>query len=248
MKLIKPDWPLPENVRAAVTARIGGNSSGPWQSANFGLNSGDDIAVVNSNRKALQQQLGLQRSPCWLRQVHGTTIVEAGSDSLEAEADGAISRIPGLAAVVLTADCLPVLLCDRAGTVVAAVHAGWRGLAAGIIRACVADMGVAADNLLVYLGPAISQSQFEVGPEVRQQFAASAMGVEHQQLIEASFTAGDGDRLQADIYQLARAELAMLGVNDVYCGHYCTASQPELFYSYRREGVTGRMASLVWIE
>ncbi|MGS2723779.1 peptidoglycan editing factor PgeF [Porticoccus sp. GXU_MW_L64] len=247
MKLIKPDWPLPANVGAAVTTRIGGNSNGPWGNANFGLNSGDDIAVVNGNRKVLQQQLGLQHSPCWLRQVHGTTVVEAGPDTLEAEADGVVSRTSGLAAVVLTADCLPLLLCDRAGTVVAAVHAGWRSLAAGIIRRCVTDMGVAAENLLAYLGPAISQPQFEVGPEVRQQFAGNAMGAQHQQLIEACFIAGKGDRQQADIYQLARTELAMLGVNDIYGGDYCTASQGELFYSYRRDGVTGRMASLVWL-
>ena len=248
MKLIEPDWPRPANVKAAITTRQGGHSEGCWQSANFGLNSGDDLTAVARNRQQLQHQLGLPQCPQWLRQVHGIDVVEANSGMVEPQADGVISRQPGIAAVVLTADCLPVLLCDRAGTVVVAVHAGWRGLAAGIIRTCVASMGVEADNLMAYLGPAISQPHFEVGPEVKTQFVGSAMGVVHQKEIDACFAAGKGDRLQADIYQLARAELTALGIADIYGGDYCTFSQEELFYSYRRDGVTGRMASLIWLK
>ncbi|MCV6604567.1 MAG: peptidoglycan editing factor PgeF, partial [Porticoccaceae bacterium] len=228
--------------------RQGGNSAGPWQSANFGLNSGDELATVALNRQQLQQQLGLLQSPNWLRQVHGTDVLEARPGMAEQQADGVISRLPGLAAVVLTADCLPVLLCDCSGSVVAAVHAGWRGLAAGIVRTCVAAMGVEAGELSAYLGPAISQANFEVGAEVRAQFLDKALGATHQQAMEACFSAGEGDRLQADIYQLARAELAALGVSHVYGGEYCTFAQQDLFYSYRRDGTTGRMASLVWVE
>ncbi|UTW46466.1 peptidoglycan editing factor PgeF [bacterium SCSIO 12696] len=248
MKLIRPDWPLPNNVHVAITTRQGGYSSAPWQSANFGLNSGDDCAVVERNRCALQQQLGLESTPHWLGQVHGTEVLGVENSAPEDEADGAISREPGKAAVVLTADCLPVLFCNRAGTVVAAVHAGWRGLANGILRNCVEAMDVANNELSAYLGPAISQPCFEVGPEVREQFLKHALNDEHRGRIEASFMAGEGDRLLADIYQLARAELNLLGVTDIHGGDFCTYSQQELFYSYRRDGVTGRLASLIWLE
>ncbi|WIO73636.1 peptidoglycan editing factor PgeF [Porticoccaceae bacterium LTM1] len=248
MKLLTPDWPAPAEVKAVLTTRLGGYSEAPWDSFNLGLRTGDDQEHMASNRALLNDATGLGQSPQWLHQVHGKTVVEASADGVEREADAAVSRTPGLAAAVLTADCLPVLFCAENGSVVAAAHAGWRGLAGGVLRNTVDAMGVEPGQILAYLGPAISQTHFEVGPEVKAAFQANAINSGHGKEIDAGFIAGKGDRLQADIYALAKAELNAIGVNAVYGGNYCTYSQPDLFYSYRRDGVTGRMASLIWIE
>ena len=247
MKLLTPDWPLPDNVQALISTRQGGVSPAPWDAANFGLNSGDCAARVQENRLRLQQAANLVSQPQWLRQVHGNHVVDAVSGDVELQADAVVSRHIGLAVAVLTADCLPVLFCDRAGSVVAAAHAGWRGLAAGVLRNTVESMKVAPDQLLAYLGPAISQPFFEVGPEVQQVFAEQAINSHHRQQIANSFIAGSDGRQQADLCQLARAELYALGLTSVYGGEYCTCRQQELFYSYRRDGVTGRLASLIWL-
>jgi YfiH family protein len=189
------------------------------------------------------------RQPKWLNQVHGTEIVEADGNSNIPDADACISRTPGLPAVVMTADCLPVLLCDQAGSVVAAVHAGWRSLANGIIRKTVVAMGVDISSLFAYLGPAISRQHFEVGTEVKEHFLRETISSDHSQKINDSFVVSSSDKNKeyADLYSLARAELLVLGVTAIYGGEYCTYEQQNLFFSYRRDGQTGRMASLIWL-
>ena len=248
--LLIPDWPAPVNVRSAVTTRRGGVSLPPWDAFNLALHVGDSSDAVTQNRRRLRQQLELPREPGWLEQVHGTRVlnldVGSGPDN---RADASLSRT-GHPCVVMTADCLPVLFCDRAGTVVAASHAGWRGLATGILRNTVASMAVAPTDILAWLGPAIGPACFEVGAEVVTAFEENAVDGLHRQAIPACFATSPsypGKRL-ADIYALARAELQSLGVSAIYGGGLCTVTDSDNWYSYRRDGVTGRMASLVWLE
>ncbi|MDD5296347.1 MAG: peptidoglycan editing factor PgeF [Rhodocyclaceae bacterium] len=235
---ILPDWPAPGNVRALSTTRAGGVSPTPYASMNLGNHVGDDPECVARNRDILAGATGAR--PLWLNQVHGTAIAVAGSAVPGAAADGSVSRLPGAACAVMTADCLPVLLCDRAGTVVAAAHAGWRGLCAGVIESAVAAMGVAPGEVLAWLGPAIGPEAFEVGAEVRQAFT------EHDPEAALAFREREG-RWLGDLYLLARQRLAVLGVAGTWGGGLCTFGDPERFYSFRRDGVTGRMASLVWL-
>lgn len=237
---IVPDWPAPTNVHALATTRHGGVSVGPYTSLNPGDHVGDDPAAVAANRRKLQACLPAQ--PVWLKQVHGSGIVDAGHVLGVPEADGSVARLPNVVCAVLTADCLPVLLSDRAGTVVAAAHAGWRGLADGVIEAAVKAMAVEAGEILAWLGPAIGPRAFEVGPEVRQIF------MEHDPAAALAFIPSvHAGKWLADIYLLARQRLGRMGVTQVFGGAYCTFSDEERFYSYRRDGVTGRMASLVWL-
>ena len=236
-----PDWPLPANVRAVTTTRSGGVSTGPYRSMNPADHVGDDPAAVRANRARLTDVLGLPGEPAWLRQVHGTRVVAAGATAAGSEADASWSDRPGVVCAVLTADCLPVLLGDRQGRRVAAIHAGWRGLAAGVIEATVAALAPAGGELLAWLGPAIGAGAFTVGEEVREAFVAHDPGARE------AFTAGPGDRLQADLYRLARQRLAGVGISGVYGGHWCTFSDAGRFFSYRRERVTGRMATLIWL-
>lgn len=237
---IIPDWPAPPNVRALVTTRQGGVSLPPWDSFNLGDHVGDDPARVAENRKRLRARL--PGEPVWLRQVHGTRCVDAGAVAPGTEADAAISRRPGVVCAVLTADCLPVLLCDDAGAVVGAAHAGWRGLLSGVIEATVAAMAIPAERLQAWLGPAIGAQSFEVGDEVRTQFMA------HNLAAKAAFVAGNPGKWQCDIHLLARQRLAALGVRRIASADFCTVRDRERFFSYRRDGVTGRMASLIWLE
>ena len=237
---IVPDWPAPPGVRALITTRAGGVSRGAYAGLNLGMGSGDDAGDVARNRASLRQWLPAE--PLWLRQVHGTTVAEAGNMEDRPEADAAVARRPGAVCAVLTADCLPVLLCDEAGTVVAAVHAGWRGLCAGVIEQTLRAMDRPPEALLAYLGPAIGPAAYEVGAEVREAFIAADPGS------EAAFAPGKPGKFYADLYALARRRLAGSGVLMVYGGGYCTYSERERFYSYRRDGVTGRMASLIWIQ
>jgi len=240
---IVPAWPAPVNVHALVTTRQGGVSVAPYASLNLGDHVGDDPVAVAANRRILQASLPAQ--PVWLKQVHGRGIVVADHATGVPEADGSVARKAGVVCAALTADCLPVLLCDRAGTVVAAVHAGWRGLADGVVEAAVKAMTVEAGEILAWLGPAIGPQAFEVGGEVRQIFMANDPAAEAAFI--PSPCAGAGKWL-ADIYLLARQRLARIGVSQVYGGKYCTHAEAERFFSYRRDGVTGRMASLVWLE
>lgn len=239
-ELIIPDWPAPPNVRALVTTRQGGVSLSPWDSFNLGDHVGDDPAQVAENRKRLRARL--PGDPVWLRQVHGTRCVDAGAVAPGTEADAAISRQPGVVCAVLTADCLPLLLCDDAGTVVGVAHAGWRGLLSGVIEATVAAMATPAERLQAWLGPAIGAQSFEVGDEVRTQFMA------HNLAAKAAFVVGNPGKWQCDIHLLARQRLVALGVRRIASADFCTVRDRESFFSYRRDGVTGRMASLIWLE
>ncbi len=240
-QFILPDWPAPANVRAAVTTRAGGASRAPYDTFNLATHVGDDPAAVRENRARLRAALLLPAEPVWLKQVHGVVMVDAAQNGVEPEADGAFATQPGAVCAVLTADCLPVLLCNRAGTKVAALHAGWRGLAGGVIEAGVKVLGVPGSELLAWLGPAIGPASFEVGPEVRVAF------IQHDaQAAQAFRVARDGKYL-ADIYQLARIRLQRLGVTAVYGGGFCTVTDSARFFSYRRDGATGRMAALIWL-
>lgn len=241
LDLIEADWPAPSNVRAVATTRAGGVSVGAFASLNLGSHVGDDSNAVSENRLRLRTALALPRDPVWLNQVHGHAVVEATAHDAPPTADASFSRSPGQACVVLTADCLPVLLCDRDGTRVAAAHAGWRGLAGGVVESALRAMAVAPDRVLAWLGPAIEQDMFEVGPEVREQFVARSVDNSH------AFQPNARGRWQADLYDLARRELARLGVTQVFGGGFRCHADRDRFYSYRRDGTTGRMATLVWM-
>ena len=237
-----PDWPAAPRVRAITTTRQGGVSPGRYASMNPADHVDDDPAAVMTNRQILQQELGLPGQPVWLQQVHGTVVVNAATAGEFPTADAACSSQPGIVCAVLTADCLPVLLSDTAGQCVAAVHAGWRGLAAGVIEQAVIAMGRPGETLLAWLGPAIGPSVYRVGDEVRDTFMAH-----HQEAGEA-FRAGAEGEWFADLYRLARQRLAACGVTAVYGGGYCSFTEAERFYSYRRDGATGRMATLIWLD
>lgn len=238
---IEPDWPAPAQVRALTTTRAGGVSLGSYAGLNLGDHVGDDPARVALNRAQLRQGLGLPTEPQWLRQVHGCAVASDPAQAGVCEADAALATGPGLVCAVLTADCLPLLFCDRAGTRVAAVHAGWRGLADGVIEAAVGALHTAPADLLVWLGPAIGPGAFEVGDEVRAAFLA------RDPAAAVAFRPSPAGRWLADIYALARRRLEALGVRQVWGGGLCTFADPGRFYSYRRDGATGRMASLIWL-
>lgn len=245
---IQPDWPAPTNVRAISTLRTGGVSVGAFANLNLATHVGDAAVAVAENRRRLQAALDLDSAPLWLNQVHGVGVVAAdarvssvGSSADVPTADASICTGPGRACTVLTADCLPVLFCDREGTRVGAAHAGWRGLAGGVLGATVTALDAAPDQLMAWLGPAIEQSAFEVGPEVRDQFLARNAGA------AAAFAVNAQGRWQADLYALARLELASLGIQRVYGGTYRCFADAARFFSYRRDGQTGRMATMIWL-
>lgn len=240
---LQPDWPAPSRVRAVVTTRTNGCSAAPYASLNLGDHVGDDPQRVTRNRALLMQQLALAAPPRWLEQVHGCDLLDCSLSREERpRADAAVSRMPGEVCAVLTADCLPLLICDRAGEQVAAVHAGWRGLAAGIIEKTLARFDCPGSDLLVWLGPAIGPEAFEVGDEVRALFTGL------NPADEAAFRPSPSGRWLADIYRLARSRLAPWRPGFIGGGDRCTFSEPEHFFSYRRDGETGRMASLIWIQ
>lgn len=240
--LLVPDWPAPSAVHAAITTRKGGVSRPPFDSLNLAQHVGDDPVAVAENRARLTAAARLPATPVWLDQVHGTRVLDCARPGPDRKADAAISERRGEVCVVMTADCLPVLLCNSAGSRVAAVHAGWRGLAGGVIEAALAGFTDPADQLLAWLGPAIGPDAFEVGPEVRERF------LRHDPAADNGFQQGRPGHWLADIYQLARLRLQRAGVGFIGGGDYCTVTDRERFYSYRRDGVTGRMASLIWIE
>lgn len=238
---IVPDWPAPASVCALVTTRNGGASTGAYSSMNVSSRSDDDAQAVAHNIGLLQSVAGV--APQWLSQVHGVAVASVDTYAGTIEADGAVATKPGRTAVVRIADCLPVLFCNRRGTLVAAAHAGWRGLCAGVLEATVAAMPVSPGSLLAWLGPAIGPGAFEVGRDVRDAFiardiAASAAFIPHP--------AASGKWL-ADLYMLARQRLRRAGVEAIYGGGLCTASDPGRFFSYRRDGMTGRMAAMIWL-
>lgn len=238
---IVPDWPAPAAVRAFVTTRAGGVSEGPYAEMNLGAHVGDSPEAVMRNRTRLRNDL--PGEPFWLDQVHGVAVAEAGAEVGAIVADASVSRRPGEVCAIMTADCLPVLFCNAAGSVVAAAHAGWRGLAAGVLEACIARMQVPAATLMAWLGPAIGPGVFEVGSEVRAAFVSADPRAE-----EAFRPAAQSGKWLADLFLLARLRLARAGVRHVSGGGLCTYSNPGRFYSYRRDGRTGRFASLIWME
>ena len=243
MEFIRPDWQALPHIKALATTRLDGCSLGPYAGLNLGDHVQDKPEHVAANRQRLITDLGLSRAPQWLSQVHGTELVEAKDDGVCRQADGCWSSEKGLACIVMTADCLPVLLTNQQGTMVAAVHAGWRGLLNGILDQALQGFDNPAD-VHIWLGPAIGAEAFEVGEEVKDQFVAI------QPQAEAAFVPvlGAQGKYLADIYQLARLRLQAAGAVHISGGSYCTYTDAERFYSYRRDGVTGRMASLIWIE
>ncbi|MCD2450261.1 peptidoglycan editing factor PgeF [Methylicorpusculum oleiharenae] len=235
---LTPEWPVPGNVFAVTTLRTGGFSEGGYQSLNPALHVGDNPEVVMRNRARISELLDLPAEPVWLQQVHGNTVIDAAqADGLSA-ADASFTNQAGVVCAVLTADCLPVLLCSRDGLSVAAVHAGWRGLLDGVITNTVNVLH--GKDLLVWLGPAIGSAAFEVGAEVRSAFLAKSIR------FGAAFTESHDGKWLADIYALARIDLASVGINQVYGGGFCTVTDADRFYSFRRDKQTGRMASLIW--
>ena len=250
MDLIVPNWPgAPAKIGALTTTRRGGVSHGRYGDGhgggglNLGDHVGDRVEAVAQNRGLLQALLPAQ--PLWLSQVHGNQVLDAQTAIDQRQADASIATGPGVACAILHADCLPVLLCDTTGQVVGAAHAGWRGLAAGVLQNTVARMHAAgAGDLLAWLGPAIGSDQFEVGQDVWDTFVGPDPHA------RSAFIASPDrpGKYLADIYQLARQILGKAGVARIYGGDFCTVSDAERFYSYRRDGVTGRMASLIWLK
>ena len=237
-----PDWPAPQGVCSLITTRHGGVSQGVYSSLNLGDHVGDDPLSVRTNRARVSDVL--KSTPVWLNQVHGTRVVDASGISINdqpPQADASFSREPGVGCVVMTADCLPVLFCDDSGSVVAAAHAGWRGLLAGVLETTIMTMGISGENIMAYLGPAIGPEAFEVGDEVRSAFVAK------NEKAALAFQPSRAGKWLADIYLLARQRLSGQGVDRVFGGDFCTVNEVERFFSYRRDGQTGRMASLIWI-
>lgn len=241
---IVPDWPAPKRVHTLVTTRQGGASRAPWASFNLGERVGDDPVAVAENRRSLQ--VHLPDEPKWLKQVHGTRCVDATLVTSPTEADASFTRQPCIVCAVQTADCLPVFFCDDDASVVAVAHAGWRGLVAGVLESTVHSMQVNPAQLLVWLGPAIGPNKFEVGGEVRTAFMAHDAQAS-QAFVPTANGKFDGKWL-ADIYALARMRLAAVGIQRVTSTNWCTVTQGDKFFSYRRDGVTGRMASCIWLE
>jgi YfiH family protein len=240
-EFIRVDWPAPANVHAVTTLRGGGFSQPPYATFNLAAHVGDDPTAVAANRARLGRLLRLPAEPRWLDQRHTATVIDAERSTHPAHgADASFAGRPGVVCAVLTADCLPLLLCNRDGSRVAAAHAGWRGLAAGVLEATVTALDEPGDRLLAWLGPAIGPQAFEVGDEVREAFVA------HDPAAQQAFRPTSGNRWLADLYLLAGQRLAACGVTAIYGGGWCTYSEPERFYSYRRDRTTGRMASLIW--
>jgi YfiH family protein len=237
---IVPDWPAPTAVRALVTTRAGGASRGPFAALNLGTRVGDDPAAVARNREILRSRL--PADPVWLQQVHGTAVVDAESAGALPRADGAVARARHSVCAVLTADCVPVLLAHRSGAVVGIAHAGWRGLAGGVIEATLARMAVPPGGVIAWLGPGIGPLAYEVGRDVYDAFVVPDTA------LAAAFVPRRDGKFLADLYALARRRLAAAGVTGVYGGGFCTYTDTARFYSYRREQTTGRFASLIWIE
>ncbi|HOY69344.1 MAG TPA: peptidoglycan editing factor PgeF [Methylotenera sp.] len=240
---VLPDWPAPTNVKAIQTTRLGGVSRAPYNSLNFGMHVKDNAQHVAQNRQLLSPILPSE--PVWLNQVHGIQVVDAAAASCVPEADASYAQQKNVVCVTMTADCLPVLLCDNMGTVVASIHAGWRSLCDGVIEATVAKMRINANDLMAWLGPAIGPHAFEVGGEVRAQFIAKDAQA------EIAFKP-HGEKWLADIYTIARQRLKNLGVTQVYGGQengqkFCTYTDEARFFSFRRDGDTGRMATLIWL-
>lgn len=243
-RIENPTWLIPPGVNLAFSTREGGSSLPPFASLNLGLHVGDDPQKVLANRQLIAEQLNLPAAPAWLEQIHSVDIIDADNSRVH-HADGSYTRSFEQVCVVMTADCLPVLLCDENGTEVAAVHAGWRGLCDGIIEATVVKFAHQPTELIAYLGPAIGPSAFEVGPEVKAQFEAKHP--QSCQFFSAHTNAQGEQKYMADIQGLATFRLNLLGVKRIFKDQRCTLTDETHFFSYRRDGITGRMASFIWL-
>jgi YfiH family protein len=241
LDLIEPDWPAPARVRSAFTLRTGGVSGAPYDSLNVGAHVGDLSTAVEENRRRVRERLRLPGDPVWLQQVHGVEVADLDVGDGR-RADAAVTRTPGHACVIQVADCMPVLFAARDGSAVGAAHAGWRGLAGGVLEETVRHLGVPAAQLIAWLGPTIGQQHFEVGDEVRAAF------VSHDPDAASAFESNARGRWQCDLYSLARRRLSALGVRSISGGGWCTYADAERFFSYRRDGQCGRMAALIWME
>ncbi|MEF3192889.1 MAG: peptidoglycan editing factor PgeF [Halothiobacillaceae bacterium] len=240
LPLIVPDWTAPPGVRAVVTTRVGGVSKAPYDSLNLATHVGDDPSAVAENRRLLREALRLPAEPLWLDQVHGIDVCDASRPAAACRADAAYVDRPGVVLAVLTADCLPVLLASLDGREIGVAHAGWRGLADGVLEALLDCFSAPPEKIVAWLGPAIGPTAFEVGDEVRAAFLAHAPGAAR------AFVPTRSGHWLTNLYLLARQRLAARGIHAVWGGVLCTTSDPARFYSYRRDGVTGRMASLIW--
>lgn len=238
--LVIPDWPAPEHIKALTTTREGGVSGEGWESWNLAAHVDDDPDAVTMNRNRLHTRCGVPESPKWLNQVHSSVVVVADEVTEPVDADASVTESSDTVCAVLTADCLPVLFTNKKGTCVAAAHAGWRGLADGVLENTIEKMPCQANELMAWLGPAIGPEAFEVGQDVFDAFCAD------ESACEVAFTLTENGKYLADIYQLATLRLNKAGVEDIYGGGFCTVNDPR-FFSYRQESVTGRMASLIWI-
>ncbi|MEE2766355.1 MAG: peptidoglycan editing factor PgeF [Pseudomonadota bacterium] len=235
---IEADWGLPTSIHALTTLRGGGISSGPYASMNPARHVGDDAVSVSGNRRLLRESLGLPTGPFWLQQEHGARVIRAEPGGGGANvADGSFSAVKGVVCAVMTADCLPVLLCNPDSGMIAAVHAGWRGLLVGVIESAMQSIG---NGGMAWMGPAIGPDAFEVSTEVRDRFLKKST------MFESAFRPGKGQNWLFDIYAAARSVLSECGADQVFGGHCCTYSDSARFFSYRRDGVCGRMASLIW--
>ncbi|MDH3589922.1 MAG: peptidoglycan editing factor PgeF [Gammaproteobacteria bacterium] len=240
-EIIEPDWPAPGNVRAVCTTRKGGVSQRPFDSFNLAGHVGDESRRVQENRECLIDALRLPAPPDWLDQRHGRVAVCIDKGAPSFPADAAISRRPGRVCAVLTADCLPVLVCDEDGSCVAAIHAGWRGLAAGVIEAAIDTLSPDGRRLLAWLGPAIGPAAYEIDAPVRERLLAGDAEA------GAAFAATRLGHWTVDLYELARRRLRKAGITDIFGGAFCTYTDSGRFYSHRRDGQCGRMASLIWL-
>ncbi|TDU24238.1 hypothetical protein DFR24_4503 [Panacagrimonas perspica] len=241
MRLIEPDWPRHPRVRACVTTREGGVSPTPYDSLNLAGHVGDDPANVAENRRRLRASLDLSQEPAWLEQVHGTQVLHIDHRHVIAAADAAWTDVPHTPCVIMSADCLPVLFADDDGTCVAAAHAGWRGLAAGVLEQTVEALPTMRSKLTAWMGPAIGPTAFEVGADVLDAFEKT------MQVPAGAFVPKPSGRYWCDLNLLARTRLANLGITRVHGGHDCTHSDPSRFFSHRRDGACGRIASMVWL-
>lgn len=252
--LITPEWAAHPNVRAVMTTRRGGVSVAPWDSLNLGVHVGDSHTSVLQNRRRVREKAALPSEPVWLEQVHGTSVVVldethavAAAAGQRPRADAAVTSREGLVCAIQVADCMPVLFAARDGSVVGAAHAGWRGLAGGVLEATVLAMGAPAAEIAAWLGPAIGPANFEVGEDVVEAFLRASAPADRK-ATQAAFVPQPTGKWLADLYALARLRLAALGVTQVAGGGRCTVAEKDEFFSFRREGQTGRMAALIWLQ
>lgn len=241
MELIAANWPAPKNITAFTTTRNGGVSKAPYDTFNLAAHADDNVEHVLENRKRLRENFKLPNEPAWLQQTHSNIAVYIDDDFKKCEADASYTDQKNQVCVVMTADCLPILITNKQGTEIAAIHAGWQGLAKGIIEATIKKLKSDPNDLMAWLGPAIGPNVFEVGADVHELF------INHDVKAESGFTPFAKDKWLMNIYHLGTQRLNDVGVTQIYGGDYCTYSEPEKFFSYRREKVTGRMVSLIYI-